>query len=124
MKKYAAIVGMLTGLILLFMTGWFLVRQVGGAHWTVEVEREEYPAASVSEESHWPDSLLEGEIININTASAADLQRLPGIGAGRAEAIIAYRKERGPFSRPEELRRVDGIGPGIFEAVQPYITTG
>src|SRR5215475_6498814 len=51
--------------------------------------------------------------VNINTASAAELAYLPRIGAKVAERIIAYRKEK-PFSRPEELMEVKGIGEKLF----------
>ena len=60
--------------------------------------------------------------MDINTADAYDLQRLPGIGEKRAEAVAAYREEHGPFQSPEELMEVSGIGPGIFEDLRDYIT--
>lgn len=71
-----------------------------------------------------PESLLEGERIDLNRAPAYDLQRLPGIGASRAQAIIDYREEHGPFRSKEDLMQVSGIGQGIFDAIQDYITVG
>lgn len=62
--------------------------------------------------------------ININTASAEELQALPGIGKTRAEAIVAYREEHGPFTYVEDLRGVSGIGEGILESIMDYITVG
>lgn len=79
-------------------------------------------AVSVAVEEGWPESLLPGEIIDINTASAADLTRLPGIGQNRAEAIVQYRQTNGAFSSVEELLNVYGIGEGIFNGLKAYIT--
>ena len=60
--------------------------------------------------------------ININAASADELESLPGIGPALAERIIAYRAEHGAFSRPEDLMNVSGIGQGKFDAVAALIT--
>ncbi len=55
-------------------------------------------------------------VVNINTADAATLAReLTGIGESRAAAIVAYRKQNGPFRSIEELTLVKGIGPGVIE---------
>lgn len=59
--------------------------------------------------------------VNINTASAADLQRLPGIGAATAGRIIEYREKNGPFSKPEELMNVRGIGEKSFLKLKPLV---
>jgi competence ComEA-like helix-hairpin-helix protein len=55
--------------------------------------------------------------VNINTASQADLEKLPGIGPKRAEAIIAAR----PFQRPEDLLRVPGMKRAQFEKIKGQI---
>lgn len=60
--------------------------------------------------------------ININTASAAELESLPKIGPVIAQAIIDYRQANGPFSAIEEIIEVKGIGPAIFEAIKELIT--
>lgn len=116
----------LTALALLFMSGLFLADQKQARDtWWVEVQRSDSPERSgPAQEDPRPDSLLEGEVININTASAADLARLPGIGSGRARAIIDYRQEHGAFACVDDLLRVDGIGPGILEGLHLYVTTG
>lgn len=53
--------------------------------------------------------------ININTASAKELQKLDGVGHAVAERIVHYREEHGPFKRGEDLRKVEGIGVGLWE---------
>lgn len=60
--------------------------------------------------------------ININTATAEELEELPGIGAELARRIVEYRAAHGPFSNPEDIQAVDGIGSGKFEAVKELIT--
>jgi competence protein ComEA len=62
-------------------------------------------------------------LININTASVEELEKLPGIGKGLSERIIAYRKEYGRFRRPEHLMMVRGISTRRFLAMQALITT-
>ena len=70
----------------------------------------------------YPVSLLPGEKIDINAAPAVELQRLPGIGAKRAEDIVAHREAQGPFTSVEELAQISGIGPGTLSAIMDYIT--
>ena len=69
-----------------------------------------------------PDSLLPGEKINLNTAPARDLERLPGIGAQRAAGIVEYREEFGSFACIEDITKVPGIGAGTLDALRNYIT--
>lgn len=57
----------------------------------------------------------------INTASAADLDRLPGIGPALAGRIVAYRQQIGRFQRAEQLIEVKGIGPKTFEKMKPWV---
>jgi competence protein ComEA len=56
-------------------------------------------------------------VINLNEASAAELEKLPGIGKGLSERIIAYRKEYGRFRRAEHLMMVRGISTRRFRAI-------
>lgn len=64
-----------------------------------------------------------GPMVDIQTASAAELETLPGVGPARARAIIEYRT-RTPFRRAEDLMRVDGIGRATFRALRARITVG
>lgn len=75
-----------------------------------------------SKENNKTDSNEEIEIININTATAEDFDKLPGIGASKAESIIKYREEHGQFKSIEELKEISGIGDSLFEKIKDYIT--
>jgi competence protein ComEA len=61
-------------------------------------------------------------LININQASAAQLDTLPGIGATKAQAIIDYRTQNGPFLKVDDLEKVKGIGPATVEKLRPKVT--
>ena len=59
--------------------------------------------------------------VNINTASAEELQRIPGIGPAMAERILDFRKTSGKFTAPEDMLQISGIGEKKFAKMQPYI---
>lgn len=59
--------------------------------------------------------------ININTAGAAELDELPGIGEKMAERIIIFRNTVAPFGVPEEIMRVAGIGRAVYEGLEDQI---
>ena len=63
-----------------------------------------------------------GDVEIINTASREMLESLPGIGEGKASAILTYRQEHGPFTNLEGLMDVPGIGPGIFASIREFIS--
>lgn len=60
--------------------------------------------------------------VNLNTATAAQLESLPGIGARTAERIIEYRQKNGPFKKIEELMNVKGIGEKSFLKLKDRLT--
>jgi competence protein ComEA len=60
-------------------------------------------------------------VVNINTATAAELSLLPGVGPSKARAIIKYRGKH-QFKKIEEILRVKGIGRKSFKAMRPYLT--
>ena len=80
----------------------------------LEVEYEDY--------IHIPRIGETPQRVNINTAEAWLLQALPGIGESRAQAIIDYRAENGPFRSIDELKEVPGIGSSTFEEIEDLIT--
>lgn len=65
-----------------------------------------------------------GGKININTATAEELDTLPGIGPAYAERIIRHREEFGPFKKIEDIKKVRGIGDAAFEEIKDLITVG
>ena len=62
--------------------------------------------------------------VNLNTATQAQLETLPGIGAAAAKRIIEYRDKNGKFTKIEQLMNVKGIGEKSFLKLKPMITIG
>ena len=75
---------------------------------SMSVSAEEKPSASV-------------QAVDLNTATQAQLETLPGIGPSKAQAIIAHRTRR-PFKKVDELMRVKGIGRKTYQKLVPYLT--
>ena len=63
-------------------------------------------------------------LVNINTADAAALDALPGIGPATAQAIIEERTRSGPFKQIEDIQNVKGIGPSLFAELRTRISVG
>lgn len=63
-----------------------------------------------------------GDVVNLNTADEAALEKLPGVGPATAAAIIAHREANGPFTSVEQLLEVDGIGPGKLDKLKDKAT--
>ena len=70
------------------------------------------------------DKAAADDKININTAQAKELCTLPGIGAAKADAIIAYRSEHGSFKQIEDIMKVTGIKQSGYEKLRERITVG
>ena len=62
--------------------------------------------------------------VNINTATVADLDGLPGIGPTTAQAIVDYRLQNGPFQVIQDIEKVQGVGPATFENIKNFINVG
>jgi competence protein ComEA len=82
-----------------------------------EGETSSPPPVSGGEGSRGADTL-----VNINTASQAELETLPRIGSELAERILDYREANGPFKTIEDIQSVPGIGPATFERLKDLIT--
>ena len=125
----AAVLALFTAFALVCGT-WFLARTSSPEPYRVNTaqrpiaEEVVSPEGAEGGEDPRPDSLLPGERIDVNTADIYDLQRLPGIGEKRAQDIIAWREERGPFQSLDELTNISGIGPATLDGIRDYATAG
>ena len=80
--------------------------------------------ASAQAERAPAKAALTGTVVNLNTASAAEFEALPGIGAKTAARIIEYRQKNGAFKKVEELMNVRGIGEKNFLKLKAQLTVG
>jgi competence protein ComEA len=69
-------------------------------------------------------SLAESSPINLNTASAAELATLRGIGPAKAQAIVEHRDKNGQFKTVDDLKLVRGVGDKMLEQLRPQVTVG
>lgn len=107
----------LTAAVLLVMVGFFLLGRPGTD--TYSVAAQTIRSQAVGEAVQTPSQV---GLININTATAAQLETLPGIGEVKAGRIVADREANGPYRIPEDLLRVSGIGEGTLKELLDYIT--
>lgn len=127
-SRYEAAALGLTAAFVLFTAGWFFAGQTESEPYTVTVQQAAVSDASSSAaqpetaDTQQPDSLLEGERIPVNTADVYELDRLPGIGPAKAQAIVDYRTQHGPFQSTDQLLEVSGIGQATLEGLLDYIT--
>lgn len=81
-------------------------------------------AEALQRDSQLREKYLKGEmrsLININTASAEELGKVPGIGPAAADAIVRYRKDHGRFSSVDDLRKVKEVDPSQLDKVRPLL---
>lgn len=69
-----------------------------------------------------PAAAAPGGLLDLNTATTAQLDALPGVGPGTAEKIVADRETNGPFRSIDELDRVNGVGPTLIDKVRALVT--
>lgn len=100
----------------------FFVKSTENQGYIVENETYAKTANATASPATTADTLLPGELININTATLSELQYLKGIGPYKAKNIIRYREKHGAFKLPEDIMRVNGIGRKIFDDIKDYIT--
>ncbi len=74
------------------------------------------------EQSETPEAVATTSLVNINTATSAQLVALPGIGEILANRIVAYRDAHGPFSSVDQLDEVDGISTSLVEKLRQLVT--
>ena len=92
-----------------------LIQAAGGTTTAAELARLELYIPQTGEEQ-------EPQKININRAEAWLLEALPGIGETRAQAIVDYRQQNGPFHNINELINVEGIGATTYEKIKHLVT--
>jgi competence ComEA-like helix-hairpin-helix protein len=66
----------------------------------------------------------ESSLVDVNTASAAELERLPGIGPALARRVLDDRDQRGPFASAADFQRVRGVGPALARRLEGRVTFG
>ena len=79
------------------------------------------PEVTVQADASQASEDISDGLININTADKNELQNLPGIGPGKAEAIIEYRRKYGDFEENEDIMKVPGIKEGTFRKLKDRI---
>ena len=113
-------------LLVVFVFGWDAITGTGSTSSGMPSELQ-YVTSSKTDTTPTSEPIVsQGEkkegLLNINTATAAELDALPGIGEKKAQAIVDYRAENGPFGSIDDIKEVKGIGDGIFEQIKDLIT--
>lgn len=75
-----------------------------------------------AQESKTPSDVAAAAPVNLNTATVAQLETLPGIGKATAERILEYRQKNGGFKKIEDLMNIRGIGEKNFLRLKPLVT--
>ena len=122
--KLSIILPVITALFVGLTLGLFLGRNPAGGSVTVSVPARLASAAVPAETQTEPSAQAASLPVNINTADAAELAALPGIGKVLAQRILDYRRVHGDFSAVEQLTNVEGIGEGKLESILELITIG
>ena len=122
--KLSVILPVITALFVGLTLGLFLGRNPAGGSVTVSVPARQASAAAPEETQTEPSAQAASLPVNINTADAAELAALPGIGEVLAQRILDYRRVYGDFSAVEQLTNVEGIGEGKLETILELITIG
>ncbi len=113
MKRVTTLVLMLVSLAMVFSVSAFAASQT---------EAKAKPAMTTSSKNAKTSMAAVAQKVNINTAEAADLAKISGIGPKKAEAIIAFRKANGKFKTVDDLQKVKGIGPKILKKIKDKLT--
>ena len=121
-KPYWILIG-ITCAFLCLVLGIFIGRNLSDTNLTIEDNASANSVVSQGNQNDATDSSesenKDGKV-NINTATAKQLQLLPGIGEVIAQRIVDYRTESGPFKSVDDLLNVSGIGDAKLEQLKPY----
>jgi comEA protein len=88
----------------------------------IETQKTETPISSANTNPAIVSGTQTSGLINLNTATIAELDKLPGIGESKANEIIRFRQEKGGFAKIEQLKEVKGIGESTFNKLKPLVT--
>jgi len=99
-----------------FVLGILVTALLAAAPTVAAQEKAEKPKPSASAPAGTP--------VNLNTATAAQLETLPGIGARTGQLIVEHRQKNGNFKKVEELMNIKGIGEKTFLKIKPLVTVG
>ena len=121
-KQRPRVLALISCVFAALVLGFFLGRNLNRA--PVRIYQVQSQATASATEAETTTGPTAPAIININTATAAQLETLPGIGPVLAGRIVAYREENGAFLAPEELTKVKGIGTAKLEEIWDLITVG
>lgn len=119
-SKLESVVLLLTAIFLAFSAGWFLRGRAVPQPIVVEAQRTLTAPHSTPAVLPAPTPVVQ-KILDLNTATAAELEALPGIGEKRAADIVAYRTRNGPFRIVEDITNIPGIGESTLKELLPYL---
>ena len=90
----------------------------------VEITRSPAPTIDSVQTATPATPGLPSGLVDLNNASAVELEELPGIGEVLAARIVAYREEQGPFLRVDQITGVSGIGPATYQGIRGLAFVG
>ncbi len=85
----------------------------------VPLGREAVVSTNAQEQS---DPVADARLLNINQATAEELQLLPGLGPSLSRRVVSYREAHGGYAKIEDIMQVDGIGPKTFQRIRDCIS--
>ena len=115
MQKFSGGTNKRRPVLLWVLTGALLAGALG---WTVAGDRAHDMTYAPLDEAALTEAFSP---LDLNAATAEELDGLPGIGPALAQNILAQRESAGPFRGPEDLLAVDGVGPALWEDISPYV---
>ena len=101
-----------------------LARRLADEELVVILSRVALASPVTSPTSGLPEPIASSGLVDVNSASAAELETLPGIGEVLAARIVTFRESNGPYVRVEDLTRVEGISESLVDELRDLVTVG